>query len=597
MNENKKTLYAVFIFLIIGFGLVQTKRSTFDSEISEDEIMNHIRYLSHEKRGGRYPGSRGSKDVIAYITKQLKSYGIQPGIKNSFIQPFEINTDIVLGDSNYIKINNKTLNPEIDYIPFHFSSSGLYKGGVVFAGYGFKIETEDLSWNDYKSINVKGKWVIVMRHSPERELQHSVFLEHSSLYKKMLVARDEGALGIIFISQIEDPDLYPLKYLEGYKDSGIPALHLSNSTADKILEKEGWTRKKIQDYMNTKLLPLSFNLSETIEAKVNLSLVTSRVANIVGLIKSGNREFRDEYIVIGAHFDHVGNGGHSSGSRKPETVAVHPGADDNASGIAGLLELAQKLASQKGRLKRSVLLVGFDAEEKGLLGSKYFTKNPSIDISKIKAMINLDMIGRMKDSTFTVGGVGTSPVFENLLDSLSAYKNYKLNKTKPGYGPSDHASFYSKNIPVLFFFSGFHDEYHTPEDTWKLINLKGQKQILNLVYDIVFNLSRSQNPPSFSEAGPKNRIMETRSSFKVTFGIVPNYSSTVVGLEIDQISDSEGPAAKAGIISGDVIKSINGKKVNDIYEYMERLRELKQGIQVPVKINRNNVEIELNVTF
>ena len=413
----------------------------------------------------------------------------------------------------------------------------------------------------------------------------------------MLVARDEGALGIIFISQIEDPDLYPLKYLEGYKDSGIPALHLSNSTADKILEKEGWTRKKIQDYMNTKLLPLSFNLSETIEAKVNLSLVTSRAANIVGLIKSGNREFRDEYIVIGAHFDHVGNGGHSSGSRKPETVAVHPGADDNASGIAGLLELAQKLASQKGRLKRSVLLVGFDAEEKGLLGSKYFTKNPSIDISKIKAMINLDMIGRMKDSTFTVGGVGTSPVFENLLDSLSAYKNYKLNKTKPGYGPSDHASFYSKNIPVLFFFSGFHDEYHTPEDTWKLINLKGQKQILNLVYDIVFNLSRSQNPPSFSEAGPKNRSMETRSSFKVTFGIVPSYSSTVVGLEIDQISDSEGPAAKAGIISGDVIKSINGKKVNDINEYMERLRELKQGIQVPVKINRNNLEIELNVTF
>jgi C-terminal processing protease CtpA/Prc len=188
-------------------------------------------------------------------------------------------------------------------------------------------------------------------------------------------------------------------------------------------------------------------------------------------------------------------------------------------------------------------------------------------------------------------------VFENLLDSLSAYKNYKLNKTKPGYGPSDHASFYSKNIPVLFFFSGFHDEYHTPEDTWKLINLKGQKQILNLAYDIVFNLSRSKNPPSFSEAGPKNKSVETRSSFKVTFGIVPSYSSTVVGLEIDQISDSEGPAAKAGIISGDVIKSINGKKVNDIYEYMERLRELKQGIQVPVKINRNNLEIELNVTL
>ena len=155
MNENKKTLYAVFILLIIGFGLVQTKRSTFDSAISEDEIMNHIRYLSHEKRGGRYPGSRGSKDVIAYITKQFKSYGVQPGVKNSFVQPFEINSDIVLGDSNYVKVNNKTLSPEIDYIPFSFSSSGVYKGEAVFAGYGFKINTDDLVWNDYKSINVK----------------------------------------------------------------------------------------------------------------------------------------------------------------------------------------------------------------------------------------------------------------------------------------------------------------------------------------------------------------------------------------------------------------------------------------------------------
>ena len=364
-----------------------------------------------------------------------------------------------------------------------------------------------------------------------------------------------------------------------------------------MLKREGWTRKKIQNYMNTKLKPLSFNISGTIKAKINFSQITSRAANIVGLIKSGNREFRDEYIVIGAHFDHVGNGGHSSGSRKPETLTVHPGADDNASGTAGLLELAQKLASQKGRLKRSILFIGFDAEEKGLLGSKYFTENPSVDIRKIKAMINMDMIGRMKDSTFTVGGVGTSPVFENLVDSLSAYKNFKLNKTKPGFGPSDHAPFYSKDIPVLFFFSGFHDEYHTPEDTYKLINLKGQKQILDLVYDVVFNLSRSQKPPSFSEAGPRSRSMTSEPSFKVTFGIVPNYSSSVVGLEIDQISNSEGPAAKAGIISGDVIKSINGKKINDIYEYMERLREIKPGTEVPVEINRNNLKIKLNVKF
>ena len=193
----------------------------------------------------------------------------------------------------------------------------------------------------------------------------------------------------------------------------------------------------------------------------------------------------------------------------PEKESVHPGADDNASGTAGLMEIAQKLSSQKGRLKRSILLIGFDAKERGLLGSKYFIKNPTVDLKSIKSMINLDMIGRVKDSSFIVGGVGTSSIFNKLLDSLSFGKPFKLIKSESGYVPSDHASFHSENIPVLSFFSGFHDEYHTPKDTWKLINLRGEKKILDFVYDIVFTLSRSEKPPVFTESGPESNKLNT----------------------------------------------------------------------------------------
>ena len=592
MNENKKTLYAIFIFFLIGFVLIQNKRSKTDSEITEDEIMSHIKYLSHENRAGRHPGSRGSKDVISYITKQLKSYGVQPGIGNSFIQPFEFKTGLKFKDSNYLKFNNSLLYPDLDYNPLSFSTNGEFTGEAVFTGYGFQINSDDLKWDDYKSINVNKKWVVVMRNSPEQKAQNPLFIKHSSLYKKVTVAKEQGALGIIFISQKEDEELLPLQYLDGYKNLGIPVVHLSNSNAEKLLKGTEWNRKEIQSYMDKNLKPLNFPLPKVkISAKINMSIANSRAANIVGLIKSGNREFRDDYILIGAHFDHIGSGGPFSGTRKPEKKQVHPGADDNASGTAGLLEIAQKLSSQKGRLKRSVLLVAFDAEEKGLLGSKFFTKNPTVDLEKIKLMINMDMIGRVKDSSFTVGGVGTSPIFNKLLDSLSLKKPFNLIKSKPGYGPSDHAPFYSKNIPVLFFFSGFHDEYHTPEDTWKLINLKGEKKILDFIYSLVFHLSRSKNPPVFTEAGPKDS--KKTSSLEMTFGIVPNYYSSSIGLEIDQVLNNNSPASIAGFLKGDIIKTIGGEKVNNFYDCIEKLEKVNPGMEVLIEVERSGKRITL----
>ena len=604
MNDNKRAIFTIAFVFILGFFLIRLKKDFNSSknssfEITEKEIMRHIQYLSHEDRKGRKPGTRESRDVIAYLIKEFKSNGIKPGAKNqSYTQSFDIETGIELGESNFLTINDDSLEINKDYIPLWFSANKTESSSAIFAGYGFNINEESIQWNDYENIDVKNKWVIVFRKSPEADNVHSIFREHSSFHKKMLVARDNGAVGIIFVSQVEDTTLFPLNYISGYKNDGIPAIHISNEIANKLFKPLGWTQEMLQETMNRSMESVNFEIPNlTIEASVELKLTKDRAANVIGILKSGNRKYREELIVIGAHFDHLGLGGERSGSRQVDTLAVHPGADDNASGVSGLLEIAQKVSSFKSKLKRSIVFIAFDAEETGLLGSKFFIENPPFPLEQVTTMINLDMIGRMKESTFTVGGVGTSLIFEPLLDSLSLNRGFTVNKTMAGFGPSDHASFYAMDIPVLFFFTGVHSDYHTPKDTWDLINVEGEKRILNYIYDLVIKLSKNNNRPLFKESGPKSSSMSNGVQFKVSLGIMPSYAGTGDGLEIDGISRKDGPAFKAGMKKGDIIKFIDGKPVNDIYEYMERLSNLEKGMTVPIKIMRNGKLITLSVTF
>ena len=602
MKDKNKYIYSIILIVLVGYGFYWFREYgpgyIGSSNIEELEIMSHIRFLSDDERAGRYPGSRESKDVISYITKQFKRYKIEPGASRSrFIQPFTIVDSMSLGDKNYFYFNSDSLQLKKDFIPLWFSGSGALKTEVAFAGYGFSINQDSLIWNDYKNIKVQNKWVMVMRHSPERGNPHSVYAPHSDLHKKMMVARDQGAAGIIYISQHQDSTLLELNYIPGYSQSGIPAIHISNAKANEILSFSAQSVKQIQKKMDSNLKSVSFNIPDVnISAKIELKSIRTKAGNIIGKITSRNHKYRDEYIVIGAHFDHLGVGGIGSGSRKIDTVAVHNGADDNASGTAGLIELAHKLRANKHLLKRSVLLVAFDAEEKGILGSKYFINNSPINLSKIVTMINLDMIGRLKDSVFTISGVGTSSIFSSLIDSLDKKSHLKIKKDFSGYGPSDHSSFYAKNIPVLSFFSGFHNDYHLPEDDWEMINSKGEKDILDIVYNAIIFISRIENRPDFLLSGPKEQ-KTYKGTFKVTLGIIPSYGSVKKGLEVGQISNQNGPAAKAGIKAGDLIKEMNEKKINDIYEYMKRLKEFKKGDQVDVLIDRNSEILTLKVIF
>ena len=570
----------------------QAPAESLNPEITANEILDHIKFLSDDKREGRFPGSNGSQEAIEYIVNHFKKDGLEPAGSNGFLQPFEFIVGIDYGEVNQLEIAGTTYEKGIDYIPLEFSSSSTVESDIVFSGYGFSID-DSVQWNDYANSDVEGKWVLVFIDGPDSDSPHSDFAKHTPLRKKAMLARDNNAAGILFVNKAGDDDkLIPLKHSPNSTAVGISVLHISRSIADGLV---GGRLEILQKELDEKLAPNSFPISQRVNAEVSLKKEIVEVPNVLGMIRGSDSVLKDEYIVIGAHFDHLGYGGSGSGSLAPDSAVVHNGADDNASGTAGILELAEKLSFNKKLLKRSIILMAYNAEEEGLLGSKYYVNNPTIDLSSVIAMINMDMIGRMSDNKVTIGGTGTSPGFETLLNDVNEKNEMQLKMSPEGYGPSDHASFYINDVPVLFFFTGTHENYHKPSDDWEHINAKGEKQIVDLVYDLTIKLSSLDEKPAFTEAGPKEPT-QTRRSFKVTFGVIPSYGSQEEGMEIDG-AKKEGPAGKAGMKKGDVIIEIGGKEIKNIYDYMYRLGELNPGDEVDVKIKRGEKVLSLKVTL
>lgn len=562
------------------------------NDITSAEIIEHIRYLSSDRLKGRAPGTPGSKSAIRYIEKQWKASGVLPAGARGYKQSFTFSSGISLSGYNRLKINEtrKTFRVKKDFMPLGFSAVGSFNAPVVFSGYGFGVQ-DSVAWDDYADIDVAGKWVLVFRGSPDGSSPHSPFTEHMPLRKKYMTAKDNGAAGILFVNPYNDDNLeemIQLRFRPSSNAGTIPSIHISRNLAQQLLP-QNISLNYLQDELDSARSSISFDLGITVAGEVGLRTKKSKGTNVLGLIPGNGSS--NEIIIIGAHMDHLGYGGTGSGSLRPDDDNIHNGADDNASGTAGLLELSEKLAGNP--MKKDVLFIAFDAEEKGLLGSKYFVNNPTINLKNVSAMLNMDMVGRLKDSSLTVGGTGTSPLFEPLLDSLQKKHELNIAYNKEGFGPSDHSSFYAKDIPVLFFFTGTHEDYHKPSDDWEKINADGEKRILELVYDLTIFIDVMDEKPVFTTAGPKERT-RGRRGFKVTFGIVPSYTGSGPGLTIDGVRPG-GPAAKAGINSGDVLVEIDGKDIQDIYDYMHRLEELKKGQKVKVKVRRGEETVWLTV--
>lgn len=356
--------------------------------------------------------------------------------------------------------------------------------------------------------------------------------------------------------------------------------------------------KKANDYIESqfKLLKLQpkgengYDQSFAFKSGVHGTGTEGTAVNLAGYIDNG----AENTIIIGAHYDHLGLGNDGNSLDANPQNKIHNGADDNASGTAGVLEIARYFQENGKKEKFNFLILCFSGEELGLYGSKYFTEHPTIDLSKVNYMINLDMVGRLstENKTLFVSGTGTSPVWEPALQKLSN-ENLKIKTDSSGTGPSDHTSFYLKNIPVLHFFTGSHSDYHKPSDDADKINIAGEVEVLKVIVKLIESLNDS---PKLAFLTTKSKTMQSRSSFKVTMGIMPSYTADEEGLKVDGVSDGK-PAAKAGILAGDVIIQMGEVEVKDIQHYMDALGKYGKGQTIPVKLKRKGEVLTVNVTF
>ena len=591
-------LYRSVLLVLSGCTLAGAAWGTIgETEITAEEILKHVKYLASNKLEGRRAGTRGDKKTARYITREFRSYGLRPmgDSPRSFRHSFEFISGVKLGRRNRLEVESVdgTYNLKLhkDYRPVGFSASESAEGRLVFAGYG--IDSDKPDYHDYDGIDINGKVVVILRHSPDGTNPHGDFSRFAALRYKAMTARENGASAIIFVTGPEyDPDedyLMKLRYDQSFADSGIPVVMITQRRAGELISLAGHDLAEVQKRINKDQTPFSFDIPASVQMAASVEKVAAQSVNLVGVVAGIDPDLANEYVVVGAHYDHLGWGG--EGSLAPDTVAVHNGADDNASGTAGLLELAQWFSEHPQ--KRSIIFIAFGAEELGLLGSAALVDDPPFVLENVVAMINMDMIGRLKDTTLVVGGAGTSSVWKEMVAQKTGQFNLSPKFDDAGYGSSDHQSFYLKDIPVLFLFTGTHENYHRPSDDWEFINVAGEERIVRLAAELIGELASEPTRPDFVKV---KQEQPTRGGFAVSLGTIPDYAGTDVdGMLLSGVREGS-PADKGGLQADDIIIMLGGKEVQSIYDYMYALQELKPDKAVPVVVRRDGEEVELEVT-
>lgn len=583
------------ILFLLPLTLLFSCQSGFEEEITIAEIEDHIAFMASEQLKGRYPGTPEDQQLVKYLSSEFKKAGLQLYQKRG-VQYFDIVTEIEAGPDNHFHWADSELALDQDYSLFAFSHSGTASGEAVFAGYGFRIDEEEIQWDDYASLNAEGKWVMILRGVPGAQGASSPYVNYSEDRSKALLASDMGAAGVIFLSGSSFDPKDQLVELKGKQHPlSIPVVHMSRTAADQLLLSAGLDSLSVlESRLSNELAASSFQTGVNVDISIDLQPKKMLTSNVIATLEGSHEGLKNEYVVIGAHHDHLGMGGPLTSSRAPDTIAVHHGADDNASGVAGVLEASEWLSAHTPA--RSVLFATFGAEEMGLIGSKYLAENSPVAMDDIQVMINLDMIGRLNDERILqVGGIGTSPGFEMLLESINSNYSFNLKFSNEGFGPSDHAAFYAQDVPVLFISTGAHADYHTPDDDLSAINLEGTKEVISFVSEIAAALANQHERIAFTEAGPKVRGSSRGRRGGITLGLMPDMTyDGSEGMPVMAVTEGR-PAAVGGIQKGDIIVAIEGKSVGNIYDYMARLDGLKEGMSIVVQVKRDEDLIDLLV--
>lgn len=597
---NKKRILAAAAATLICFpALAGTK-----GEIDSGRYQKSVKLLSDTKMKGRGTGSPELEKAASWIAGQFKKAGLKPAANGSFFQRFSVTTNAKLGKANKLAWGGTTLEFQKDFQPFNFSGNGTATAEVVFVGYG--ITAPEYNYDDYAGIDVKDKIVLALRHEPQEFDEKSVFAgkvytTHAQMTNKAVNARFHGARAVIFVNDISnhtDADtLDRFSSNVGPNSPDIPFVQLRAEVADRWLAKAGTSLKAWIAEVDKDLKPKPVALpGVSLELAAEVVREKKEVPNVAGYLPGTT----EEYVIVGAHYDHIGMGEQSSMSPSEAGKAVHHGADDNASGSAGLVELAWHLAS-KPKMKRGVLFLAFSGEELGLLGSNYYANHPLLPLDKTVAMLNMDMIGRIKDRKVFVGGTATGEGFQPILDKAKLATKLQLDASdQGGFGSSDHFSFTVKQVPVLFFFSGLHADYHRPSDTWEKINQDDAADLLKVVALVTGELAASETRPKFVKVAMPQQVASASASagggYGAYFGSVPDMGNTEGGFRITDVREGS-PAALAGLKGGDQITEFGGKPIKNLYDFTYALRQHKPGDEVAIRYRRGSQVYDTKATL
>ena len=590
-------------------------------EPAVDRLKKDVSYLASEKLDGRRTGTGGADEAARYIAGEFSKIGLKPGVAR-YLQLFPYVGGVELGKNNRLSANDLTLTVSKDWMPLGFSTNGsLEKAAAILVGYG--ITASDLNHNDYSNPKVAGRIAIALSGTPDGDNPHGQFARHEDVRWKAIAARNAGAKALLVIASennFNEDRLSRLRFDNTGGDAGIPVIVISRQSAEQLLNKP---LSEVEQAAKSKTDAAYAEVASSINLFVDVIRRSVPAHNVIGVLEGSDPVLKNENIVIGAHYDHLGRGG--SGSLSPDSGEIHHGADDNASGTAGLLELARIFSAQQTRPKRTLIFIAFGGEEEGLLGSAYYVNHPLTPLTNTVAMINMDMIGRMRDRKLVIGGVGTAAEWKQIIRQANSAQSmhvaanapapvkgvpivvsangrpvvtvdpngaFELTMNEDGYGPSDHSQFYGKQVPVLFFWTGTHSDYHKPSDTFEKINYDDEARILSLVARIVRDVDGAEKRLTFTTA---KADPPRGGGFRVYLGTIPNYSDSTNGMLIDGVREGS-PAEKAGIKAGDRIVKIGTREVKNVYDYTSALGEMKAGQEYVFEVMRGSEKLTLKVT-